>query len=230
MTARVYRDPAPDAPAAPRTAPRPSLRDEVDELVAIRGLLCELRPGEARDPRGPLSWSPLERAPTHAEASLGTLARRIRVQTSVGPSDGPRDAFASAASVAPGVEADAAVRTIAAEGGEDAARTLTWLQRAGTLADGLGALYAAAGEALADEERRARWATRPASIADEQRRHRGRAAVLYALRWWRGERPVCVRLVGVCDGLTWGIRCVVVAARCQRPETMRARGPRCRRA
>lgn len=234
MTARVYRDPAPEVPATARPgAPSPSTRDELAELVAVRGLLCELRPGDTRDPRGPLEWSPLEHAPTHTEPGQGALARRIRVQTSVGPSEGPRDAFASAASVTRGVEADREIRRIEAEGGADAARTLTWMQRCGTLADGLGALYVAAGQALSTEAQRERWARRAVALADESRRQRGRDAVLYALRWWRGERPVCsarpLECGGSWGGIWGGAGCREVAARCHRPETMRARGPRCRR-
>ena len=229
---RVYRAVESDT-EAPRRPQNERPRAEAAELVEVRALLCELRPGGGADTNGPLGWSPLAPEPRHTEPPQGALARRIRVQTSVGPSDGPRDAFAADAGVTRGVEVDRAIRAVAWAGGEEPARTLTWLQRCGTLAEGLAALYVAAGHALATVEQQARWASRPATLADEARRQRGREAVLYALRWWRGERPVCCAQTLECGdgwGETWGgAGCREVAARCQRPETMRARGPRCRR-
>lgn len=228
MTTKVFRDPAPETSTEPATGIRPRAqitRDELEELVKVRGLLCELRPGDARDPDGPLSWSPLARPPGHDEPRQGALARRIRVQTSVGPSEAPRDAFAAAAPLASGTLADERIRAIAAEGGEEPSRTLTWLQRAGTLVDGLAALYAAAGEAFADDARRARWAARPGALSDEQRRHRGREAVLYAARWWGGERPVCGASLADCAGRGATGTCVVAAASCAR-SARRVRGAR----
>lgn len=232
MTQRVYR--ADETSEAPRRPLPERQRAEAAELVEVRALLCELRPGGGADTGGPLGWSPLAPEPRHEEPRQGALARRIRVQTSVGPSDGPsdgpRDAFAADAGVTRGVEVDRAIRAVGWAGGEEPARTLTWLQRCGTLAEGLAALYVAAGHALATVEQQARWASRPATLADEARRQRGREAVLYALRWWRGERPVCGGQTLGCWPSTWGgAECWEVAARCQRPETMRARGPRCRR-
>lgn len=224
---RVYR--ATDDTEAPRRPQAERPRAEAAELVEVRALLCELRPGGGADAGGPLGWSPLAPEPRHEEPRQGALARRIRVQTSVGPSDGPRDAFAADAGVTRGVEVDRAIRAVAWAGGEEPARTLTWLQRCGTLAEGLAALYVAAGHALATLEQQARWASRPATLADEARRQRGREAVLYALRWWRGERPVCCAQGADCDGVAWGAECREVAARCQRPETVRVKGPRCRR-
>ena len=225
---RVYRAVESDT-EAPRRPQNERPRAEAAELVEVRALLCELRPGGGADTNGPLGWSPLAPEPRHTEPPQGALARRIRVQTSVGPSDGPRDAFAADAGVTRGVEVDRAIRAVAWAGGEEPARTLTWLQRCGTLAEGLAALYVAAGHALATVEQQARWASRPATLADEARRQRGREAVLYALRWWRGERPVCCAQTLECDGAGSGAECREVAARCQRPEAMRARGPRCRR-
>lgn len=229
---RVYRDPAPDAPRGPVTGVHPRAerpREEPAELVSVRGLLCELRPGERHDTTGPLAWSPLTHEPTHEEPRQGALARRIRVQTSVGPSDGPRDAFAALASVSPGVEADARIREIAREGGDEAALTLAWLQRAGTVADGFPALCVAAAVALAPAALAARWDGRSAAVARERRRQWGLDAIRYALRWWRGERPVCCAEHEDCEGAASGAGCGRRAARCQRPETVRARGPRCRR-
>lgn len=238
MTARVYRDPAPLAPASPRTGTHRVVRgEELRELVDLRGLLCELRPGERHDTTGPLAWSPLAHAPEHREPPQGALARRIRVQTSVGPSDGPKEAFASLASVSPGVESDARVRAVAAEGGEEPARTLTWLQRSGTVVDGLPALCVAAAVALAPEPLVERWAKLSATLATERRRQWGLAAVLYALRWWRGERPVCCAQGADCatgfwalsELWAWGAECREVAARCLRPEKVRVKGSRCGR-
>lgn len=224
---RVYR--ADETSETPRRPLPERQRAEAAELVEVRGLLCELRPGGGGDTDGPLGWSPLVAEPRHDEPPQGALARRIRVQTSVGPSDGPKDAFASAATVTRGVEVDAAIRAVAWAGGVEPSLTLAWLQRAGTVVDGLAVLYAAAGEALADDARRARWAAMPGTLAAERRRIAGREAVLYALRWWRGERPVCSGGREVCEGAVVGAGCRAVAARCQRPETMRAKGPRCRR-
>ena len=241
MTARVYRDPKPDAPAEPTTGIRPRerlTREEVAELVAVRGLLCELRPGALDDPRGPLSWSPMARPPAHEEPAQGALARRIRVQQSTDPSPVPKDAFASAAPLASGTEMDLEVRRIAREGGAVPARTLTWLQREGTVVDGLPALCVALADALAPEALRARWAARGAALSLERRRQWGLDAILWAARWWRGERPVCAdpdgwpRWVGWCgDAAMCGTGGTIGAApaRCQRPEKVRVRGPRCRR-
>jgi hypothetical protein len=216
---RVYRADVTAADLPRRPLPERQ-RAEAAELVEVRGLLCELRPGERHDPAGPLSWSPLTHAPEHHEPPQGALARRIRVQTSVGPSDGPKDAFASLASVSPGVESDAR---------EEPARVLTWLQRSGTVADGLPALCVAAAVALAPAELAERWARLGAVVATERRRQWGLSVLLYALRWWRGERPVCCSWDEDCEGVASGAGCWEVAARCQRPETMRVRGPRCRR-
>lgn len=106
MTARVYRA-DPDAPREPVTAVRERAqlaREEVAELVAVRALLCELRPGESRDPTGPLAWSPMAPPPSHEEPAQGALARRIRVQQSADPSPVPKNAFASVAPLASGAE------------------------------------------------------------------------------------------------------------------------------
>lgn len=230
MTARVYR--LSEATLEPSTGGRPRAlltREEPAELVAVRGLLCELRPGETRDPHGPLAWSPMDRPPTHTEPRQGALAQRIRVQKSADPSPVPKDAFAGAAPVSPGVEIDALIRELADAGGVDAAAVLTWLQRSGTVADGLPALCVAVADALAPEALRARWSSRGAALSTERRRQWGLDAVLYAARWWHGERPVCWAQGAACDGVAWGAGCREVAARCQRPETIRARGPRCRR-
>ena len=93
---RVYRAVESDT-EAPRRPQNERPRAEAAELVEVRALLCELRPGGGADTNGPLGWSPLAPEPRHTEPPQGALARRIRVQTSVGPSDGPRDAFAAGA-------------------------------------------------------------------------------------------------------------------------------------
>lgn len=231
MTARVYRDPVPDAPREPVTAVRERAqlaREEVAELVAVRALLCELRPGESRDPTGPLAWSPMAAPPSHDDPKLGALARRIRVQQSADPSPVPKDAFASVAPLASGAEVAASIREVALSGGEEPAAVLLWLQRNGTLHQGLPALCVAV-SVLAPETLRVRWAARKASLCAEARRQWGLAAVLYAARWWRGERPVCVRWQCDCDasGARTGGTIVAATARCQRPEKVRVKGPRC---
>lgn len=230
MTARVYRA-DPDAPREAVTAVRERAqlaREEVAELVTVRSLLCELRPGDTRDPRGPLAWSPMGPEPAHTEPKLGALAKRIRVQESADPSPVPRDAFAEAAPVASGVEIAAEIREVALAGGPEPAAVLLWLQRNGTLASGLPALCVAV-SVLAPEALRARWAARKAALCAEARRQWGLAAVLYAARWWRGERPVCVqwqRDCGACGARTGGT-ITGLMSRCARPEKVRVRGPRC---
>lgn len=230
---RVFRLEDPDAPddAGPRTGVRERItRDEADELVAVRALLCELRPGDTRDPRGPLAWSPMGPEPAHTEPKLGALAKRIRVQESADPSPVPRDAFAEAAPVASGVEIAAEIREVALAGGPEPAAVLLWLQRAGTVHDGLPALCIALADALAPESLRTRWAPRGA-VGIERRRQWGLDAIAYAARWWCGERPVCAGAWQDCTA-AWtrtGGTIVTAAARCQRPEKVRVRGPRCRR-
>ena len=242
MTARVYRDPAPDAPREPVTGVRERAqlareevaelaqlaREEVAELVAVRALLCELRPGESRDPTGPLAWSPMAAPPSHEEPAQGALARRIRVQQSADPSPVPRDAFASIAPLASGAEVAASIREVALSGGEEPAAVLLWLQRNGTLHQGLPALCVAV-SVLAPEATRTRWAARKAALCAEARRQWGLAAVLYAARWWRGERPVCVQWQRDCDacGARTGGTITGLMSRCTRPTTVRVRGPRC---
>lgn len=210
---RVFRLEDPDAPddAGPRTGVRERItREEADELVAVRALLCELRP----DPSGPLGWSPLRAEPLHDDPKLGALARRIRVQQSTDPSPVPKDAFASSAPRAPSCEVDDRIRVIERECFE-AAAALTWLQRHGTLAQGLPALYRALGDAVADSAKRARWG-KAGPLLDERWRVHGRHLVEEATRWWRGEIARCAPMGRGCEGIETGRICAAVSARCRR--------------
>lgn len=153
------------------------------ELVRVRALLYALRP----DPRGtPLGWGPYERPPATEEPRLGALAARIRVQTSPEVPSILPGAFASRAGVTPGTRAAARIDALALDD-EPLRAALFWLQRHGTLAAGLGALYESAALALADAETREGWdALDPARRAPAHRGY-GRRRVLRAADLWEGR-------------------------------------------
>ena len=160
------------------------------ELVRVRALLYALRP----DPKGtPLGWGPYERPPPpppekHDDGRpvLGALAARIRVQTSPEVPSILPGAFASRADVTPGTLAAARIDALALDD-EPLRAALFWLQRHGTLAAGLGALYESAALALADAETRERWdALEPARRAPAHRGY-GRRQVLRAADLWEGR-------------------------------------------
>lgn len=157
------------------------------ELVRVRALLYALRP----DPRGaPLGWGPHEKPPEVTETLddgrpvLGPLASRIRVQTSPEVPAILPGAFASRAGVTAGTRAGARIAALA-QVDPEAGQALGWLQRHGTLADGLGALYESAALALADAETREGWRSLGPARRAPARRGYGRRRVLGAAdRWW----------------------------------------------
>lgn len=151
------------------------------ELVRVRALLYALRP----DPRGaPLGWGPHEKPPATEEPRMGALAARIRVQTSPEVPAILPGAFASRAGVTAGTRAVARIAALA-QVDPEAGQALGWLQRHGTLADGLGALYESAALALADAETREGWSALDPARRAPARRGYGRRRVLGAAeRWW----------------------------------------------
>lgn len=153
------------------------------ELVRVRALLYALRP----DPRGaPLGWGPHEKPPTTEEPRMGALAARIRVQTSPEVPAILPGAFASRAGVTAGTRAAARIDALALDD-EPLRATLFWLQRHGTLAAGLGALYESAALALGSAERHAAWKALDAARQTAARRGYGRARVLRAADLWEGR-------------------------------------------
>lgn len=145
-------------------------RNEPDATTGVRRLLCELRP----DRDGPFGWGPDAAPPDGTEPTLGALAARIRVQSSVVVPAILPTAFESAARPTRG----AAIARLLAEEVERAAqaslmaapecegvraferglRACAWLQRHGTLQRGAEAMYVALAMALAEPSRRQRWA------------------------------------------------------------------------
>ena len=139
---------------------------EDGELVRVRRLLCELRP----DKGGPLGWAADGQAPV-AMGSNWTPA--LRVQTSV-----------EVPAILPGAFASRAVESKAPR--LDPSSVLGWLQRAGTLAAGLRALYAACADACATAETRAAWKALGARERLAAAVIAGRKLVMGAMAtWWR---------------------------------------------
>jgi hypothetical protein len=157
---------------------------EDPELVRVRELLSALRPERV----GPFSWGPYE---TSADVAIAPEPPRVHVQVSPGGGGGglwnwsgggtPRLPETPRARSAIELVADR-IATIAIASPE-AARTLRWLQVAGTLKDGLSALYRTTGEALIDEATRARWEARPGARS-EGARVVGRRLILAAESAW----------------------------------------------
>ena len=169
---------APDARVSVSHDPRPSSAPPVArlthvedaEVVEVRRLLCELRP----DKGGPLGWSADGAAPA-AGGSAWTPV--LRVQTSVEVPAILPGAFASGAreSSAPRLDPDS---------------TLGWLQRHGTLAAGLRALYAACADARAAVDVRARWKALPGRQGLAAAVVHGRRLVREAMAEWWATGPV----------------------------------------
>lgn len=142
---------------------------EDGELVRVRRLLCELRP----DRSGPLGWAADGAAPV---GSGSNWTPALRVQTSV-----------EVPAILPGAFASRAVESKAPR--LDPGSVLGWLQRAGTLAAGLRALYAACADACATAETRAAWKALGARERLAAAVIAGRKLVLAAMaEWWR-ETP-----------------------------------------
>jgi hypothetical protein len=161
---------------------------EDGELVRVRRLLTELRP----DKGGPLGWA----ADGQAPAALGSnWTPALRVQTSV-----------EVPAILPGAFASRAVESRAPR--LDPSSVLGWLQRAGTLAGGLRALYDDCAKACAGGEARAKWEALPARAQHPARVVHGRGLVLAAMAgWWRegtaSEPAGATEAERAADGARW---------------------------
>ena len=175
-----WRGSAPDARVRVATAERlrPSTVPPVarlthvedGELVRVRRLLTELRP----DKGGPLGWA----ADGQAPAALGSnWTPALRVQTSV-----------EVPAILPGAFAAQAPESKAPR--LDPSSVLGWLQRAGTLAAGLRALYAACADARAAVDVRARWKALPGRQGLAAAVVHGRRLVREAMAEWWATGPV----------------------------------------
>ncbi|TAK26727.1 MAG: hypothetical protein EPO40_19605 [Myxococcaceae bacterium] len=161
---------------------------EGDDHARTRRLLIELRP----DKGGPLGWAPDATPPKPTDRTddghlvLGALANRMRVQTSVEVPSILPGAFASRAGVTAGT---AAAQRIAAIGYvvPEVGATLGWLQRFGTLAKGLRALYSDAADALVPDDVRAGWKKLPAVVQVAAKPGYGHRRVTEAMAAWWGE-------------------------------------------
>lgn len=141
------------------------------ELVRVRRVLYELRPERG----GPLGGDTPASVP-EPRPSVPTRGGGLGA-------DVPRDAFSRPSPRSPGaVAADRVEALRRVDGG--AAETLHWMQRAGSLEGGLGALYRRAGQELADATKRARWALLSDTLRHEAERATGRARVLHACDVW----------------------------------------------
>lgn len=169
-------DVTPRGPVRPARAPVcPRHVADDPELVEVRCLLAALRP----DRDGPLGWAPDGHPPPHQGS-----AAPVAVQAVTPGGDVPRGAFQGTPSRTPGTLARERVETLATTHPQ-AAVALSWLQAHGTLAGGLGALYAAAGAALATRSERERWTT--PELGRLGARAVGRARVTLARAVWWGE-------------------------------------------
>lgn len=184
LTASARVQVADEARLRPSSTPPAARLTRVEGLdeVRVRSLLCELRP----DASGPLGWSPLG-SPTGAYGSGWVTAERVQVSVEV-PAILP-GAFRSDAPRSPGAEVADRIAGMAREHPDEAA-ALGWLQRTGSLAEGLRGLYLAAALALAPERTREAWKAMaephrmPARLGYGARRVEAAAAM-----WWgEGER------------------------------------------
>lgn len=164
-----YRD------AKPANDTRPRVVDE-PELIAVRGLLCALRP----DPSGPFGWGPSDTAPR-----APPLRAPVLVQCSLAAPSVPRGCFQPTITLASTEVHRVIDRILSAD--PRAGVCLAWLQRNGTLAEGLGPLYRAAAEALAKAKQADRWCTATAAQSSEGKRLFGRREVAHAHRAWFGS-------------------------------------------
>ena len=174
---------APDARVSVSHDPRPSSAPPVArlthvedvEVVEVRAVLCELRP----DKGGPLGWAPDGEAPVGAK-SIWTPA--LRGGSSEVPAILP-GAFAPtvAASRAPDLDHGYPGLT------DEARATLRWMQRSGTLKQGLRALYQACALAstVSTQEQRDAWAAMAEGVRVAARVVFGRKRVRAAIGAWR---------------------------------------------
>lgn len=168
---------ADDARLAPSTTPPVARLTHVEdaELVRVRRLLCELRP----DKGGPLGWAADGAAPVGG-GSAWTPA--LRVQTSVEVPAILPGAFASTPQASRAPDLDHGYPAMP----DDVRATLRWCQRAGTLAEGLRALYTACAlsRMVSTAEERDAWTALPEGVRPAARVVYGRKRVMGALAWW----------------------------------------------
>ena len=149
-TTGVRLRPGLDAPVGTVPEPRRDgqrlrLERESEEVARAARLLAELRP------HGPGAREPLDGP---AEGKGGALAPRTTARAPWDV-DAPRGAFVRDAA---GAAALQVVARIAGVPDERARASLTWLRRSGTLANGFEVLVVGLALAVADEERRSKWA------------------------------------------------------------------------
>ena len=149
---------------------------EDDELVNVRRLLCELRP----DHGGPLGWA-ADGSPPASPGSNWTPTLRVQTSAEV-PAILP-GAFASVSPASRAPDLDRGFPTMPT----DIRATLRWLQRSGTLREGLRALYVACALSLATAEQREVWTALPEGVRPGARVIAGRRRVREAMAAWWGE-------------------------------------------
>jgi len=183
---------------APESRERITRVDDA-ELVRVRRMLVGLRP----ERNGPLGWASDGEPPKVSDRTeegrpiLGALANRIRVQASAEVPSILPGAFARGVVTSAGAAAVERITEVTLHDPTTRA-TLTWLQREGTLAKGLGALYRLAAAKFSSVEKQARWGTLPGRMGHEAQTQAGRKFVLRAADAWEGliEWKRC----GACDG------------------------------
>lgn len=136
--------------------PPPRLVRESEEVARVSRLLAELRP-HGPGPREPLDGP--------AESKGASLAPRVGGRA---PWDvtAPAGAFVRASEEVAALQVVARIQRVP---DERSRASLTWLRRSGTLAHGYGALAVGLAMAVADEERRERWAADTAHGRDRAR-------------------------------------------------------------
>lgn len=158
LTASARAQVADEERLRPSTVPQAARLTHVEdeELVRVRRLLTELRP----DRDGPLGWAADGAAPSLAGSSWTPA---LRVQTS-----------AEVPAILPGAFARTAPASLAPDLDRgfpgmppDIRATLRWLQRTGTLREGLRALYVACALSLATAEQREAWTALPEGVRPE---------------------------------------------------------------
>lgn len=140
------------------TRPPPRLERESEAVARAARLLAELRP------HGPGAREPLDGP---AEGKGGALAPRTTARAPWDV-DVPRGAFVRDEAGAAALAVVARIRR-ASSADPRADLALTWLRRSGTLAAGFEVLVVGLALAVADEERRAKWAGDTAHGRDRAR-------------------------------------------------------------
>ena len=174
---------APDARVSVSRAPTPSSAPPVArlthvedaEVVEVREVLCELRP----DRGGPLGWAPDGSAPLPAGSSWTPA---LRGGSSEVPAILP-GAFAPTVAASRAPDLDHGYPAL----GDEARATLRWMQRAGTLKQGLRALYQACAlsSTISTEEQRDAWKAMAEGVRVAARVVFGRRRVRAAIGAWR---------------------------------------------